>query len=168
MSKTISSIVVVLAVCLFVSAMPKANFNGAWVMDRNRSFGIPRDFESTMTVNQTEDQIKVETKLIQSGTERTLNDTFLFDGKEHEFNPPAPLNAPANAPQPKGKRTAEWLPDGKGILLTEVITNETKDGPVTTQMVRKWIFTDENELTITTFVDGPRGSYEAKRIYLRK
>jgi hypothetical protein len=149
-------------------AMPKANFSGGWVMDRQRSFGIPRDLESTMAVTQAEDQIEVETRLVQSGTERTLKDTFIFDGKEHDFNPPAPLNAPADAPKPKGKRTAAWLPDGKGILLTEVVTNETPKGPVTTQLVRKWVFTTENELTITTFVDGPNGSYEAKRIFLRK
>ena len=168
MTKIISAVVMVLAVCLLAIAVPKANFSGDWIMDRNRSFGIPRDLESTMTVTQAEDKIEVETKLIQTGSERTLKDTFLFDGQEHEFNPPAPPNAPADAPKPKGKRTAAWLPDGKGILLTESITNETPQGPVTTQVLRKWTFTAENELTVTTFVDGPRGSYEAKRIFLRK
>ncbi|MGH9875156.1 MAG: hypothetical protein ACRD9S_22095 [Pyrinomonadaceae bacterium] len=168
MTKTISAAAVGLAVCLSVMAVPKVNFNGAWIMDRNRSFGIPRDLDSTMTVKQSEDQIEVETKLIQTGSERTLNDTYIFDGKEHDFNPPAPPNAPADAPKPKGKRTSAWLPDGKGILLTELVTNETPQGPVTTQMLRKWSFTGENELTVTTFVDGPRGSYEAKRIFLRK
>jgi len=168
MIKTISSIATVLALSLFISAMPKANFTGAWVMDRNRSFGIPRDLESTMTVTQSEDQIEVETKLIQTGSERILKDTYIFDGKEHDFNPPAPPNAPATAPKPKGKRTSSWLPDGKGILLAETVTNETPKGPVTTQLLRKWIFTSENELTVTTFVDGPNGSYEAKRIFLRK
>jgi hypothetical protein len=168
MIKTISALAMVLAICLFAAAMPKANFSGGWVMDRNRSFGIPRDLESTMTVTQAEDKIEVETKLIMTGNERTLKDTFIFDGKEHDFNPPAPPNAPANATPPKGKRTATWLPDGKGILLTELVTNETPQGAVTTQMLRKWVFTSENELTITTFVDGPRGSYEAKRIFLRK
>jgi hypothetical protein len=168
MTKIISAVTMVLAICLLAIAVPKPNFTGSWVMDRNRSFGIPRDLESTMTVKQAEDQIEVETKLIQTGSERTLNDTFIFDGKEHDFNPPAPPNAPADAPKPKGKRISAWLPDGKGLLLTETITNDTPQGPVTTQMVRKWIFTSENELTITTFVDGPRGSYEAKRIFLRK
>jgi hypothetical protein len=168
MTKFISAVAMVLAICLLAIAVPKANFNGGWIMDRNRSFGLPRDLDSTMTVTQAEDKIEVETKLIQPGSERTLNDTFIFDGKEHDFNPPAPPNAPADAPKPKGKRTSAWLPDGKGILLTESITNETPQGPVTTQLVRKWIFTSDNELTITTFVDGPRGSYEAKRIFLRK
>ncbi len=102
MTKTISAVATVLAVCLLASAMTKADFTGGWVMDRNRSFGIPRDLESTMTVTQAEDKIEVETKLIQAGSERILKDTFLFDGKEHEFNPPAPPNAPADAPKPKG------------------------------------------------------------------
>jgi hypothetical protein len=158
----------VLVVCLFAVAMPKADFSGGWIMDRNRSFGIPRDLEATMTVSQAEEQMEVETKLLQAGKERVVKDTFILDGKEHEFSPLAPANAPADAPAPKGKRTASWLPDGKGILLTELVTNETPKGPVTTQLVRKWVFTSANELTITTFVDGPNGSYEAKRIFTKK
>jgi hypothetical protein len=168
MPKPISAVAVMLAACFFAMALPKADFNGGWVMDRTRSFGIPRDLEATMVVKQAEAQMDVETKLLQGGNERNVKDTFIFDGKEHEFNPPAPLNAPANATPPKGKRTATWLPDGKGILLTEFVTNETPKGPVTTQMVRKWVFTNENELTITTFIDGPNGSYEAKRIFIKK
>jgi hypothetical protein len=167
MTKTISAIAVVIAAGVLVMAVPKANFNGGWVMDRGRSFGIPRDLEATMTVAQGEEQIEVQTKLVQSGNERTINDTFILDGKEHDYTPAAANPAP-NAPPLKGKRTASWLPDGKGILLTEVITNETPKGPVTTQMVKKWVFTADNELTITTFVDGPNGSYEAKRIFLKK
>jgi hypothetical protein len=168
MKKTISAVAMVLAVCFFAVAMPKPDFSGGWTMDRNRSFGIPRDMEATMTVSQAEEQMEVETKIIQGGKERTIKDTFILDGKEHDFTPALPLSAPADAPVPKGKRTASWLPDGKGILLTELVTNETPKGPVTTQMVRKWIFTSQNELTITTFVDGPNGSYEAKRIFLKK
>jgi hypothetical protein len=168
MIRTINAVAVMLAACLLAMAVPKPNFNGGWVMDRTRSFGIPRDLEATMSVTQAEDQMEVETKLMQAGKERIIKDTLIFDGKEHEFNPPLPLSAPANTPAPKGKRTATWLPDGKGILLTELITNETPKGAVTTQLVRKWTFTSENELTITTFTDGPNGSYEAKRIYIKK
>jgi hypothetical protein len=168
MRKTISAVAMVLAVCLLAVAMPKTDFSGGYVMDRNRSFGIPRDMEGTMTISQTEELIEVETKLIQAGKERVIKDTFILDGKEHDFSPPLPLNAPADAPAPKGKRTTSWLPDGKGILLTELVTNETPKGPVTTQVMRKWLFTSLNELTITTFVDGPNGSYEAKRIFLKK
>jgi hypothetical protein len=166
--KVISATALVLVVCLFVMAMPKANFNGAWVMDRGRSFGLPGNMQQTMTVTQTEDQIEVETRLIQPDNERTVKDTFVFDGKEHEFTPPTPTNAPPNAPPAKGKRTANWLPDGRGIVVNEVVTTETPKGPVTTQVTNKWTFTGAGELTIALYVDGPNGSYEAKRIFTKK
>jgi hypothetical protein len=162
--KVISATAIVLGVYLFAMAVPKPNFNGAWVMDRGRSFGLPGNMQQTMTVTQTEDQIEVETRLIQPDNERTIKDTFVFDGKEHEFTPPTP----PNAPPAKGKRTANWLPDGSGILVNEVTTTETPKGPVTTQVTKKWTFTGAGELTIALYVDGPNGSYEAKRIFAKK
>ncbi len=166
--KVICATTIVVGVCLLAMAVPKPNFSGAWVMDRGRSFGLPGNMQQTMTVTQTEDQIEVETRLIQPDNERTIKDTFVFDGKEHEFTPPSPPNAPPNAPLPKGKRTANWLPDGSGILVNEVTTTETPKGPVTTQVTKKWTFTGAGELTIALYVDGPNGSYEAKRIFTKK
>jgi len=153
--------------CLSVAAV-KPDFNGAWVMDRQRSFGMPGNMQSTMAVKQTADQIEVETKLIQPDNERTIKDTYILDGKEHEFAPPVPPNAKPDAPKPTGKRTANWLPNGDGILVTEVTTAVNDKGPATTQVVKKWTFTSEGELTIAYYVDGPNGSYEAKRIFTRK
>ncbi len=150
-------------------AAAKPDFNGAWVMDRARSFGLPGNMQQTMTVKQTADQIEVETKLIQPDNERLVKDTYVLDGKEYEFAPPVPPTAPADAPKPKGKRTANWLPDGVGIIVTEVTTSEQKDGSVSTsQVVKKWTFTAEGELTIAMFVDAPNASYEMKRIFVRK
>lgn len=166
--KVISATAIVLVVYLLAMAVPKPNFNGAWVMDRGRSFGLPGNMQQTMTVTQTEDQIEVETRLIQPDNERTIKDTFVFDGKEHEFTPPTPPNAPPNAPPARGKRKANWLPDGSGILVNEVTTTETPKGPVTTQVTKKWTFTGDGELTIALYVDGPNGSYEAKRIFTKK
>jgi hypothetical protein len=157
-----------LVVCLLAMANPKPNFSGAWVMDLDRSFGQPANMQQTMTVTQTGDQIEVVTKMIMPDNERTVKDTYVLDGKEYEFTPPLPLNAPASAPPQKGKRTASWLPNAIGILVTEVITSETPKGPLTTQLMRKWTFTGDGELTITTFVDTPSVSYESKRIFLRK
>ncbi|HEU4434600.1 MAG TPA: hypothetical protein VFR51_14550, partial [Pyrinomonadaceae bacterium] len=94
-------------------------------------------------------------------------DTYILDGKEHEFNPPVPPNAPAGAPPPKGKRTANWLPAGNGITVTDVTTAQTANGPVTTQVVRKWTMTAQGELVIDMYVDNPQVSYEAKRIFKR-
>jgi len=150
-------------------AAVKPDFNGAWVMDRGRSFGLPGNMQQTMTVKQTADQIEVETKLVQGDSERIVKDTLVLDGKEYEFAPPVPPNAPADAPKPKGKRTSNWLPNGAGIIVTEITTSEQKDGSVTTtQVVKKWTFTAEGELTIAMFVDAPNASYEMKRIFVRK
>jgi hypothetical protein len=147
----------------------KPDFNGAWVMDRERSFGLPGNMQQTMTVKQTGEQIEVETKLIQPDNERVVKDTYVLDGKEYEFAPPVPANAPADAPKPKGKRNSNWLPNGIGIIVNEVTTSGQKDGTVTTtQVVKKWTFTAEGELTIAMFVDAPNVSYEAKRIFVRR
>ena len=157
----------VLAFTYLVLAAAKPDFNGAWMMDRARSFGLPGNMQQTMTVKQTGDQIEVETKLIQPDNERIVKDTYVLDGKEYEFAPPVPPNTPGDAPKSKGKRTSSWLPKGDGILVNEVTTTETAKGTVTSQVVKKWTFTAEGELTIAMFVDGPNGSYEAKRIFVR-
>jgi hypothetical protein len=121
-----------------------------------------------MTVTQAADQMTVETKLILPDNERTVKDTYVLDGKEYDFTPPLPLNAPPNTPAAKGKRTAAWLPTATGILVTEVITSETPKGPATTQIARKWTMTSDGELTITMFIDAPNGSYETRRLFVKK
>jgi hypothetical protein len=166
--KMISASVAILVFCLSAVANPKPNFSGAWVMDRGRSFGMPGNMQQTMTVTHTEDQIEVETKLIMPDNERTVKDSYVLDGKEREFTPPAPPNAQPNAPPAKGKRTANWLPNGKGIVVNDVTTSETLNGTVTSQLTRKWTLTNDGELTIDMYIDGPDRSYESKRIFLKK
>src|SRR6185295_4871990 len=114
-----------LVVSFLSFAAVKPDFNGAWTMDRERSFGLPGNMQQSMTVKQNGDQVEVETKLIQPGNERTVKDSYILDGKEYEFAPPVPPNAPADAPKPKGKRTSKWLPNGEGIMVTEITTTET-------------------------------------------
>jgi len=165
MRRIIFSTLFVLALTLVAFAKP--DFSGGWVMDQRRSFGLPANMQSTMTVKQTATQLEVETKLIQPNNERTVNDTYVLDGKEYEYKPPAPPNTAPEA-APKGKRTTSWLPNGEGFIANEVITNQSANGPTTTQITKKWTFTADGELTIAYFVDGPNGSYEAKRIFTRK
>ena len=93
-----------------------------------------------------------------------MKDTYMLDGKEYDFTPPAP----PNQPPAKGKRTATWLPGDKGIQVTEVTTAETPKGPVTTQMVRKWTISGQGELVIDMYIDNPNVSYEAKRIFTKQ
>ena len=149
-------------------AFNKPDFNGEWVLDRARSFGMPPTMTQTMTVKQTETQIEVDMKLIEPNNERTVKDTYILDGKEHEFNPPAPANAAPDAPKPTGKRTSTWLPNNAGIMVTEQTTTQTPNGAATTQIVRKWTFTASGEMTIDMFIDNARGSFETKRIFKKK
>jgi hypothetical protein len=175
MTRKMMTVVTVLVCCLaatlaVVAAVdPKPNFSGDWTMAVERSFGQAKDMRQTMTVTQTEDQITVETKLILPDNERVVKDTYMLDGKEYDFTPQVPLNAPPNTPLAKGKRTVTWLPNDTGMLVTEVITNETPKGPTTTQIVRKWILTSDGDLAITNFIDTPTGgSYETKRVFVKK
>ena len=161
---SIFGILGLMLVCTATVSGQQLDFSGSWTMDRARSFGLPPDMNQTMSVTQSGDQITVETKLIRPGNERTQKDTYVLDGKERDFTPPAPPNAPANAPPPKGKRTAYWIPGNKGILVDDVTTTETPNGPTVTKVTRKFTLSN-GELVIDMFVDNPNISYEAKRVF---
>lgn len=162
--KTLLTVAAIMALSLFAVAATKPDFSGTWTMDRARSFGLPADMNQTMIVTHKGDQIELETKLIQPNNERSIKDTYILDGKEHEFTPPAPPNQPA----PKGKRTAMWMPGDRGIQVTDVTTTETPQGPVTGQVVRKWTISGSGELVIDMYIDNPNISYEAKRIFKKQ
>src|SRR6476646_2626957 len=100
--KMLLTVIAIVGVSAVALAATKPNFSGTWAMDRARSFGLPRDMNQTLVVVHKDDQIELETKLIQPNNERTLKDIYILDGKEHEFTP----QAPPNQPPAKGKRTA--------------------------------------------------------------
>jgi len=162
--KVLIASVATLALSILAIAATKPNFSGTWNMDRARSFGMPGDMTQILTVTHKDDQMEVETKIIQPNNERTVKDTIVIDGKEHEFTPPAP---PGQTP-PKGKRTASWLPNDIGIVVTDVTTAQTPKGEVTTQNMRKWTINSQGELVIDSYVDNPNVSYEAKRIFKKQ
>lgn len=153
----------IMALSVIALAATKPNYSGTWTLDRARSFGLPNNMTQVLTVTQTDDKIEMEAKLIQPGNERSVKETYNLDGKEYDFTP----QAPPNQTPPKGKRTTNWLPGDKGITITDVTTAETPKGPVTTQVVRKWTISGQGELVIDTYIDGPNGSFEAKRIFIK-
>jgi hypothetical protein len=163
MKKIVICAAAIMALSMLALAATKPNFSGTWTMDRARSFGLPGNMTQVLTITQTAEKIEMETKLIQPNNERTVKDTYNLDGKEYEFTP----TAPPNQTPPKGKRTVNWLPGDKGITVTEVTTAETPKGPVTTQVVRKWTISAQGELVIDMYIDGPNGSFEAKRIFTK-
>jgi hypothetical protein len=146
-------------------AAVKPNFSGTWTMDRARSFGMPPDMTQVLTITHKDDTIEIETRIVQPNNERTIKDTFVLDGKEHEFQPTAP---PGGQLPPKGKRTASWLPNETGITVTDITTAQTPKGEVTTQNLRKWTINGQGELVVDSYVDNPNISYEAKRIFKKQ
>ncbi len=166
--KILIALAAIMGLSILAMAAAKPNFSGTWALDRARSFGMPGNMTQILTITHTDDKIELETKLIQPNNERTIKDTFILDGKEHEFTPPTPPNAPANAPVPKGKRTVTWLPGDVGITVTDVTTAQTPNGEVTTQNVRKWAINAQGELVVDTYIDNPNGSFEAKRIFKKQ
>jgi hypothetical protein len=163
--KLLIAFAAIMALSIFaLAAATKPNFSGTWNMDRGRSFGMPGDMTQILTVTQKDDQMEVETKIIQPNNERTVKDTYYFDGKEHEFTPAVP----PGQPPAKGKRTASWMPNDVGLLVTDITTAQTPKGEVTTQNMRKWTINNQGELVIDSYVDNPNISYEAKRIFKKQ
>ena len=143
----------------------RPNFSGTWVMDPSRSIGIPPDLQQTIMVTHNGDQVKVEIRIASSQGERTFPDVYTLDGKEVEFTPQG-MNGPAPG---KGKRKSSWLPNDRGILISEETTTDSPNGPVVNQQSRKWTMSaDGTTLTADYYFDGPRGSFEAKRIYVKR
>jgi hypothetical protein len=157
------SIVELLCVLSVGLATSKPNFSGTWVLDKNRSFSNPAGLDQTLTIVHTGDQIKLEGKLITPRGEQPIDESYTLDGKEAEFTPPG-------APQgSKGKRKASWLADGRGVLVIDEVTRDAPSGPVTEQTTRKWtLSTDGTTLTIDYYFDTARGSFEAKRVFVKK
>jgi len=154
--KTLLTVAAMMTLSLIAFAAAKPNFSGTWTMDRARSFGLPNDMNQTLTVVQKDDQLEVETKITQPNNDRTVKDTYVLDGKEYDLTPPA-----------KGKRSAVWLPGERGIQVTDVTITDSPQGPVQSQIVRKWTMSG-SELVIDMYVDNPNVSYEAKRIFVKK
>jgi len=152
-------------VCLLqiTTAMSKPDFTGTWVMDKNRSFSNPPGLEQTLNIIHTGDQIKLGSKLVTARGEQAIDESYTLDGKEREFAPTG------GQPGAKGKRTAVWLPDGRGIVISDEITSDSPNGPVTQKVMRKWtLSTDGSTLTVDYFFDNPGVSYEAKRVFVKK
>lgn len=145
------------------------NFAGVWELDQTRSHSIPPDMKQTMTVTQDGDKVSVELKVVNAQGERVIKEAYTLDGKETEFAPPVPPNAPKDAPAPKGKRTAHWMANGKGFIIEDEIVNTTQQGGTETVLLaRKWMQWPDGTFSIETITERGGNAFNNKRVFVKK
>lgn len=139
------------------AAYQKPNFSGKWELDKIKSFSNPAGLEQSATITQTGEQITFDTKVkTNAGGEQKITETYTLDGKEADFKPAAPPNA-------TGKRTASWLPNGRGLLIKD---ETSVDGKVVSTVTRKWtLAADSKTLTVDYYIDRANGTFETKRVF---
>ena len=144
------------------------NFGGVWELDQSRSHSIPPDMKQTLTVTQEGDKVAVELKVVTPQGERVIKEAYTLDGKETEFAPPVPPNAPKDAPAPKGKRTARWMANGRGFIIEDEIVNQTPEGPETVLIARKWMQWPDGTFSIETITERGGNAFNNKRVFVKK
>ena len=147
-----------------VFAAAKANFNGTWVMDKSKSEGVAPDVEQTVILKQSEDKLTVENRIIGGGSDLTVSDTYIINGKEVEFT------QKVNDQEAKGKRTSKWLEDGSGFESSEELIRQVGDGTqITQQVTRKWVMAADGKMfTLEMNVKGPNGVRQTKRVFVKQ
>ena len=159
-------IILSLTGCLLMVALGavKVDFSGKWVMDPSQSQGIPPGRDQIMTVTQNGDQISVVTRVMPpEGPSITLNDDYIANGEEVEFT------QRPNGQGPKGKRIVKWSADGRGLEVAEKIVANTPQGPMNTEVSRKWaLAADGKTLSIETVSKDQRGETKNLRVFVKK
>ena len=161
---TLATVLTLTLGAILVFAAGKPEFTGTWVMDKNRIEGVPPGVEQTMTLTQSDDKLVLQNKISSDAGENVVNDTYLINGKEVEFT------QKVNEQESKGKRTSKWLADGSGFESTEQIERETGDGTkITQQVTRRWVMSaDGKTFTVEMTINGPNGTQQTKRTFVKK
>jgi len=159
---------ILLALWIFNAAAAdpaRPDFSGRWALDAAKSEGLPPDARQSMTVKQTGDRLDVEIK-ITAPQDRTLNDSYVVNGKPAEFTP-AMLVGGGQAR--KGTRTASWSADGSGMDVTEEAEVETPDGFDKIKGKRTWRLSEGGKvLTMEIDLAGEKGAMKSKRVYQKQ
>jgi len=157
------------AAAFAAAAADHPNFNGTWELDQTRSHSIPPDMKQTLTVVQEGDRVAVELKVTNAQGERVIKEAYTLDGKEVEFAPPVPPNAPKDAPAPKGKRAARWMANDKGFIIEdEIVAPTPQGGTETILMARKWMQWPDGTFSIETITERGGNAFNNKRVFVKK
>ena len=164
---SLTSILLALSILTAPAADPaRPDFSGRWELDAAKSEGVPAETKQSMTVKKTGNGFEVETKITGPEQNRTVNDTFVLDGKPAEFTPAMLAGGTAK----KGTRTASWSADGSGMDVIEEAEVETPMGADTLKGKRTWRLSEGGKvLTIEIDLAGKEGrAIKGKRVYQKQ
>lgn len=163
----LTSFLLALSILVAPAVAPaRSDFSGRWELDAAKSEGLPPDMKQSMIVKQAGDRIEVETKISGAEGDRTVNDTYVLDGKPAEFTP-AVLGGGGKAK--KGTRSATWSADGSGMDITEEAEVENSEGTDTVKGKRTWRLSEGGKvLTIEIDLAGQKGAMKSKRVYRKQ
>lgn len=159
----ICSFLVLLFAVNFGIAAPKADFNGKWIMDRDKSQGMPPGMDQVMIIKQAGDQINLDTRVLpDEAMGYTQSDVYILSGQETAY---APRRAGIDG---KGKRTAKWTEDGQGIEIVEEAAFDTPQGKLEFKYERKWqMSTDGKTITVDMAQTDAKGTIRTKRVFTK-
>jgi hypothetical protein len=159
----ISGLAFVLVAASTGLASAKADFNGRWLMDRDKSEGMPKGMDQVMIIKQSGDQINLDTRILpdeQLGF--TQSDVYVLNGQTQDFTPRR------GGVDGKGKRTAKWTDEGLGLEVVEEASFDTPQGKLEVQSTRKWRISDDGKtITIEMTQKDQRGETRTKRIFTK-
>jgi hypothetical protein len=159
----IVSLAVLLCAAAAGLAAAKADFNGRWLMDRDKSEGLPKGMDQVMIIKQSGDQINLDTRVLpddQLGF--TQSDVYVANGQAQEF---APKRAGVDG---KGKRIVKWTDDGRGLEVAEEVSFDTPQGKLEIQSTRKWLMSaDGKTITIEMTQKDQKGETRTRRVFTK-
>ncbi len=163
LGKTLYSLLIPAALLLsFTTITERANFNGDWKLDESKSelgeFGgrVARSLKAEQKDNAI--TITRTTPGFQGGDPVTTSVTLSYDGKVTETE---------GFGGSKRKSSAKWSDDGSTLTVNSTIVFE-RDGQTNEfKSTETWTMTKDNQLSVVTHSNSPRGESTTKAIYTK-
>lgn len=160
-SKMLLSLLIAPALLLaFTSKMDRTNLSGEWKLNEGKSdLGPMQQFATrVIKINQTNDSITIaQTSPSFNGGDRTLSETWTYDGKE---------TATTLFGSSTKKSTAKWSDDGKSLAFNYVLNLDFGGQAIEIKGTETWSLSDDGKtLTIQNNSTSSQGDMSTKAVY---
>jgi hypothetical protein len=161
LSKGIISLLIAPALLLaFTFKMDRVDLSGEWKLNESKSdLGPMQAFAArVIKINQKSDSIAIsQTSPSPNGQDRTLSETWSYDGKETE------TTLFGNS---KKKSTAKWSDDGKSLIISYILNLDFGGQAMEIKGTETWTISDDGKtLTIENNSSSSQGDLSTKAVY---